>query len=113
MGSHLYLWHFVLCQHAPVIFDAFPHPRKQCFLSVTQVAGRLQIHPEFRRRFEKRSQPDRRVPRDASFIHQNRRDPVGRHSDRLRERVCHQAQRFQKLLVQQPATEFFNYLRAS
>ena len=65
-----------------------------------QVVGHLQVHPEFRRRFEKRSQPDRRVPCDASFILQNRRDPVGRHPDRLRERVCRQAQRFQKLLVE-------------
>jgi len=87
-------------QDAPVIFDALSHPRRQCLLGVTQVVGHLQVHPEFRRRFEKRSQSDRRVSCDASFILQNRRDPVGRHPDRLRERVCRQAQRFQKLLVE-------------
>jgi len=38
------------------------HPAGQRLLGVTQVVGHLQVHPEFRRRFEKRSQPDRRVP---------------------------------------------------
>ena len=86
-----------------VIFDTLSHPRRQRLLGVTQVVGRLKVHPEFRRRFEKRPQPDRGVPRDASFILQHRRDPVGRHPDRLRERVCGQAQRSQKLLVKLPS----------
>jgi hypothetical protein len=34
---------------------------------------------------------NRCVARDASFILQNRRDPVGRHPHHLRERVCRQA----------------------
>ena len=38
------------------------------FSAVTQVVGHLQVHPEFRRRFEKRSQADRRIPCDPSFI---------------------------------------------
>src|SRR6266404_889778 len=90
----------VSCQHTPVVFDALSHLRRHRLLGVTQVVGHLQVHPEFRGRFEKRSQPDRRVSCDASFILQNRRDPVGRHPDRLREHVCRQAQRFQKLLVE-------------
>ena len=60
-----------------VFRNAFSHPRRQRLLGVTQVVGHLQVHPEFRRRFEKRSQPDRRVPCDASFILQNRGDLVG------------------------------------
>ena len=66
------------CQHVPVVLDSLSHPRRQRLLGVTQVVGHLQVHPEFRRRFEKRSQPDRR-------------DPVGRYPDCLRERVCRQA----------------------
>jgi hypothetical protein len=66
------------------------------FLTLAQVIGRLQVHSEFCRRFEDHPQADRCVPCDASFILQNRRDWVGRHHDRLRERVCLQAQRFQK-----------------
>ena len=55
-------------QRTPVVFDTLSHPRRQRLLGVTQVVGHLQVHPEFRRRFEKRSQADRRVPCDASFV---------------------------------------------
>jgi hypothetical protein len=55
---------------------------------VTQVVGRLQVHPEFCRRLKNVTR------RDASFIFQNRRDPVGR----LRERVCRQTERVSKTL---------------
>jgi hypothetical protein len=52
-------------QHAPVVFDTLSHPRGQRLLGVMQVVGHLQVHPEFRGCFEKRSQPDRRIPCDA------------------------------------------------
>jgi hypothetical protein len=38
------------------------------------MVNRLQIHPEFRRRFEKRSQANRGGRRDASFTLQNHRN---------------------------------------
>ena len=79
---------FRLTQGASVFLDTLSNPHRQCLLGVTQVVGHLQVHPEFRRRFEERPKTDRRVTRDASFILQNRRDPVGQHPDRLRERVC-------------------------
>ncbi len=34
----------------------------------TQVVGHLQVHPKFRRHFEKCSQPDRRVPCEALVL---------------------------------------------
>ena len=76
------------------MFDTLSYPRRQRLLGVAQIVGHLQVHPEFRRRFKKRSQADRRVPRNTSFILQNRRDPVGRHPDRFRERVRRQPQGF-------------------
>jgi len=42
----------VSSQHAPVVFDTLSHPRRQRVLGVTPVVGHLQVHPEFRRRFE-------------------------------------------------------------
>ena len=79
MGSNLYLGQFVSRQGAFVFRDALSHPRGQRLFGVPQVVGHLQVHPELRRRLEKRSQPDCRVPCEATFILQSRRDPVGRH----------------------------------
>jgi hypothetical protein len=52
-------------------------PLPAALLGIAQVVGHLQVHPEFRRSFEKRAKPDRRVSCDASFILQNRCDRLG------------------------------------
>jgi hypothetical protein len=73
VGDRAPLWFdvFVSRQGASVFLNALSHPRRQRLLGVTQVVGHLQVHPEFRRRFEKHFQ-----------------------TDRLRARVCRAAQRF-------------------
>ena len=95
IGSRLFL--AASRQRAPAILYGLSHPRRQRLLSVTQIVSHLQVHPEFRRRFEKRPQPDRRFPCDASFILNNRCYPVGRHPDCLRERVCRQGPAVSKI----------------
>jgi hypothetical protein len=56
-----------ILQNAPLVFDTLSHPRGR-LLGVTQVVGHLQVHPKFRRRFEKCSQPDRRIPCEALVL---------------------------------------------
>ena len=51
-----------LSQHASVLLDGLSHLRRQRLLGVAQVVGHLQVHPEFRRRFKKRPEPDRGFP---------------------------------------------------
>jgi hypothetical protein len=51
----------LLTEQAPFLLDTLSHPGRQRFFGIAQIVGHLQVHPEFRRCFEKRSQPDRRV----------------------------------------------------
>jgi hypothetical protein len=66
-------------RHTAMVLNALSHSGRQCLFGFAQVISHLRVHPEFRRRIEKRPQPDRGISGDASLILQDRRTKQIRH----------------------------------